>query len=329
MNAPDPISAAVDRLRSGGLVAFPTETVYGMGADATSREAVERVFAVKGRPTRNPLIVHVSDATMARRCVSAWTDDAERLARSFWPGPLSIVLNKSALIPGVVTAEGGTVAVRCPDHPLTLELIRRFGKPLVGPSANPSGGVSPTRAEHVRSSFAPADVLVLDGGACTGGIESTVVDLTNTVPRVLRPGLIGADELGRVLGREVLGPSGSVDLDAPLKSPGLLSRHYAPRTRTVLCEPHEVDGHLSDAASGGGRAVVMSFGPRNVGVHHGIAMPVEARKYAARLYDALREADARGAAVIVVECPVFSGKSPDAALWQAILDRLTRASSTG
>lgn len=331
MNGTEPISAAVERLRAGGLVAFPTETVYGLGADATNAAAVDRVFAIKGRPSKNPLIVHVCDVAMARRCVSAWTDDAGTLARAFWPGPLSLVLNKSAMIPANVTAGAGTVAVRCPDHPLTLELIKTLDKPLVGPSANPSGGVSPTRAEHVRSAFAETDVLVLDGGPCSGGIESTVVDLTNTIPRVLRPGLISADEIARALGREVLGPigGGSVDLDAPLKSPGLLSKHYAPRTRTILCEPHEVDGHLAETAAAGRRAVVMSFGPRNVGSHAGIAMPVDARRYAKELYDSLRQADQMGAALIVVESPVFTGKSADAPLWQAILDRLTRASSEG
>ncbi len=326
MNSGDHISRAVERLTQGRLVAFPTETVYGLGADATRADAVERVYAIKGRPARNPLIVHVSDTTMARRCVSAWTDDAEKLARAFWPGPLSIVLMKAALIPDIVTAGAGTVAVRCPDHKLTLELIAKFGKPLVGPSANPSGGISPTRAEHVRGSFTEEDVLVLDGGACTGGIESTVVDLTDTIPRVLRPGLISAEELGRVLGREVLTPEASVDLDAPLKSPGLLSRHYAPSTRTVLCAAHEIDGVLASEAGAGRRAVVLTHGKRSVGGHDAITMPVDARGYAKLLYEALREADGRGAAVIVVESPVFSGKSADATIWRAILDRLVRAS---
>lgn len=326
MTGSDHISAAIDRLRSGGVVAFPTETVYGLGADATSEAAVRHVFDVKGRPGNNPLIVHVCDEAMARRCVAAWTDDASRLAKALWPGPVSIVLAKSSLIPGVVTGGGGTVAVRCPDHPLTLELIRRFGRPLVGPSANPSGGISPTTAAHVRSAFTESQVLVLDGGACSGGIESTVVDLTDTVVRVLRPGLVSADQIARALGREVLLPpdAGSMDPDAPMKSPGLLSKHYAPKTRTVLCEPHEVDGRLAESSS----VVVLTFGPRKIGKpHRGLAMPVEARPYASSLYDTLRRADEAGAALILIERPVFTGKSADASLWQAVMDRLTRASS--
>ena len=177
-NAESPdIAAAAQRLREGRLVAFPTETVYGLGADALSEPAVARVFAAKGRPSHNPLIVHVSSIEMAQRVVKEWTREADALARAFWPGPLTLVLEKAACVPGSVTGNGPNVAVRWPRHPVAAALIESFGGPIVGPSANPSGFVSPTTAWHVHQAFAGMDVLVLDGGPCEVGIESTVVSL--------------------------------------------------------------------------------------------------------------------------------------------------------
>ena len=170
------IKEAASRLRDGGVVAFPTETVYGLGADAFSDAAVSRVFALKGRPSRNPLIVHVSGPLMAKRVTATWPVEAQRLADAFWPGPLSIVLPKRPEVPDIVTGGMGSasVAVRCPDHPTALALLYEFGSPLVGPSANLSGSISPTTAAHVRAAFSEQDVLVLDGGPCATGIESTV-----------------------------------------------------------------------------------------------------------------------------------------------------------
>ena len=189
---PSAIHQAVQRLNEGGLVAFPTETVYGLGANALDAHAVARVFALKGRPSQNPLIVHVADEAMAKSLTTEWPEAAQKLAKALWPGPLSLILPKAACIPDIVTGSGPNVALRCPDHALTLELLRQFGKPLVGPSANPSGSISPTKAAHVAAAFSPEDVFVLDGGSCRGGIESTVLLLTEHPPRILRPGLISA-----------------------------------------------------------------------------------------------------------------------------------------
>ncbi|MEO1128210.1 MAG: L-threonylcarbamoyladenylate synthase, partial [Planctomycetota bacterium] len=213
---------AVRTLRAGDVVAFPTETVYGLGADARNADAVRRVFALKGRPSNNPLIVHVADIEMARTVVRTWTPHAMELATRHWPGPLTLVLERTDGIPDVVTGGGSTVAVRCPDHPAALELLRAFGGPLVAPSANLSGTISPTTAAHVRAAF--EDVLVLDGGPCRAGIESTVVSLIDAPPRVLRPGALPPEQLG--IGTDAAPPTQG----GPLPSPGMLDRHYAPRT---------------------------------------------------------------------------------------------------
>lgn len=314
------IEEAVARLRAGGLVAFPTETVYGLGADALNAAAVRRVFEVKGRPSHNPLIVHVADAEMARTVVSEWPEEAELLAREFWPGPLTIVLPKRDVVPDEVSAGGPTVGVRCPDHAATLSLLREFGGPLVGPSANPSGRVSPTTAEHVREAFTPEQVFVVDGGACEGGIESTVVKLGTEV-RVLRAGLVTPDAIERVLGRPVLvgGGAGAVS-----ESPGQLASHYAPRTPTFLV----AEGELATALSQPGRAcVVASEGAIVAAPHVLVAMPTEPEEYAASMYSALREADASGAARILVVRPVVQGTAAQQGVWMAILDRLTRAAT--
>lgn len=319
------IHEAAARLRAGRVVAFPTETVYGLGADALSEQAVARVYQLKGRPERNPLIVHVSGPEMARRVVGAWPDEADAIARAFWPGPVSMILPKAPPIPGIVTAGGPTVAVRCPMHPVALALLFEFAGPLVGPSANLSGRVSPTAAAHVREAFSADDVLVLEGGRCTGGIESTVVDLTRPdAPRILRPGLIGPDDLARACGRpvEYATPAAPRD-EAPLASPGLLDRHYAPGTPARLFAQHEWPGILAKAA---GPAVVLTHRMRHVEPpHRMIVMPAEAQDYAAALYAGLREADALGVSAILIERPPTDGD--DAPVWRAIADRLARATS--
>lgn len=356
----DILQIAAFHLRAGGLVAFPTETVYGLGADANNAAAVARVFAAKGRPSHNPLIVHVDGEAMARGLVERWTADARKLAEAFWPGPLSIVLPKTALIPDLVTGGGASVAIRCPDHELTRRLIAAAGVPLVGPSANKSGFVSPTSAEHVRREFEQAVVLeeragpgrprcpesadailVLDGGACTTGIESTVVRLPIAIGDgvvVLRQGVISADQIARVLGRSVevsrarkdeqLNSAPDPEDQRPLESPGLLDRHYAPRTRAYRFEaarwPEVLDALLDlDGEDGSeARGVVLTIGSRSVpGPHARVVMPGEAKAYAARLYAALREADEMGAAVIYVETPPDE-RDP---VWSAITDRVRRA----
>lgn len=314
---PEEIAHAVAILRAGGVVAFPTETVYGLGADCFDESAVGRVFALKGRPARNPLIVHVSGPEMATSVVAAWTPAADRLARAFWPGPLSIVLPKSSRVPGIVTGGGPNVAVRSPDHVLTLALLEAFGSPLVGPSANPSGRVSPTCADHVRESFAKSDVYVLDGGQCRAGIESTVVTLAEDSARVLRPGVIGHEEIARVLGAPVGADGGAVD-QANLDSPGRLPSHYAPRARTILVEGRAVESVLAGAL---GPVVLIAPGAIHVpSPHRFISMPDDPLGYAAALYAALRRADAYSPMLIAIQRPPTGG-----AVWDAVADRLARA----
>ena len=197
----DLIARAAEILRSGGLVAFPTETVYGLGADATNPDAVRRIFAAKGRPTTNPLIVHVADIETAKRYAATWSDAAQTLAAVWWPGPLTLVVPKAASIVPEVTAGRETVGLRVPDHPLALELLRAFGGAVAAPSANRSNRVSPTTAGHVLEELAGSVDLILDGGPCTVGIESTVLDLTTDVPTILRPGGVSRGQLEAILGR--------------------------------------------------------------------------------------------------------------------------------
>src|SRR3954471_1942381 len=213
-------------LRSGGLVAFPTETVYGLGADATNAAAVAKIFAAKGRPATNPLIVHVADLETAKRYTAVWNDAAQTLAAVWWPGPLTLVVPKRPEIVDAATAGRPTVALRVPDHPLALELLRAFGGPIAAPSANRSTHVSPTTAQHVREELGDAVDLVLDGGPCGVGIESTVLDLTTTLPVILRPGAVTPEQIKAVIGQVHLF-KGSAAEHVPASSPGQQSIHYA------------------------------------------------------------------------------------------------------
>lgn len=329
VTVPPDIAGAAERLRAGGIVAFPTETVYGLGADALREDAVARVFALKRRPINNPLIVHVCDETMARSCASAWPHPASRLASAFWPGPLSIVVPKAPHIPAIVTAGGSTVALRCPDHPVALALIAAFGGPIVGPSANPSGFISPTTAAHVRDAFSPDDVLVLDGGPCRTGIESTVVAIEHGCARILRPGVIGADAIAATLdGAPVITGEESA---AIARSPGLIGPHYAPRARVILFNDDtwptvaaEVRTRLDSPS-----LIILSRSPRTPPPGAIIIpMPKSAGDYARHLYAALRKADALNPSVIAVELPArdeLNANQQDHAVWTAVLDRLTRA----
>jgi len=333
---PDDIRRAADHLRRGGLVAFPTETVYGLGADAFNEAAVRRVFQLKGRPASNPLIVHVTGRDMARRVVSSWPDAAEALSRALWPGPLTLVLPKADALPPIVTAGGHTAAVRAPDHPVALSLLFEFNGPLVGPSANPSGRVSPTRAEHVRESFTPEDVLVLDGGPCAAGIESTVLDLTTDPPRILRRGVIGARQIAAVLG---ISPDRIEDRTptaqreqptSPLPSPGMLASHYAPHAPAVLFDPvqwPQVEQLAAQARAAGRHIAVLTHERRTLPEPHAVlTLPPAAHTYASMLYDALRRADSLVPATIAVERPPLTSDDPvDASIWEAVHDRLTRA----
>lgn len=320
LSGPEAIAAGVRELAVGGLVAFPTETVYGLGADAFDAEAVAKVFAFKGRPPGNPLIVHVSGVEMARRVVAGWSDDADALARAFWPGPLTLVLHGSARLPEAVKAGGATVGVRCPDHPMALALIEASGLALVGPSANPSGRVSPTTAEHVATAFPGRDLLIIDGGACRAGIESTVLDLTADPPRVLRAGMIGAEAIGAAIGRSVSGDAHghAADGERPVASPGLLGPHYQPRTPvTLVADP--------GLATPGSVLIAWSVGTHPAG---GVCLPIPADPpgYAAALYARLHEADGVGGTRILVERPVRPDKAELLGVFRAIEERLIRAS---
>jgi L-threonylcarbamoyladenylate synthase len=294
------VAEAAASIRAGKLVGFPTETVYGLGANALDAAAVARIFAVKGRPLGSPLIVHVDSIEMARGLALEWPDGAERLARKYWPGPLTLVLRKQPWIPDIVTAGLATVGLRVPAHPLALELIRAAGVPIAAPSANLFTQLSPTTAEHVRQSLGDAVDLVLDGGAAAVGIESTVLSLTGVHPVLLRPGVISIPEI-----ELLIGPVDRVEGGAGAHaSPGMHPRHYRPRTPLVL---------WSD-----GESVPVG---RGAWLRLGREMPAEPRAYAALLYDALHRLDAQGLDWIGVERP------PDTPEWAGVLDRLTRAAT--
>lgn len=315
------LDEAVRRLRNGEPVGFPTETVYGLGAPAFDVGTVRLVFEMKGRPASNPLIVHVSDEAMARRVTSAWPESAQRLAGAFWPGPLSIVAPKVIELPAEVTAGGGTVCVRCPAHPVALALIEALDEPLAGPSANRSGHVSPTTPEHVRAEF--PGLFVLDGGPCRIGIESTVVRVGEDRVEVLRRGAVTPAQIEGLLGRTVEVSQATIASGATSPSPGLLERHYAPRTPTLLVEVGDLPRVTEEART----SVVLAQEPvetmsKSVGAW--IRMPRDAEGYASSLYDALRRADGMRMQRIVVARPSGSG---DGALWAAIEDRLRRASA--
>ncbi|MEV0898654.1 L-threonylcarbamoyladenylate synthase [Actinoplanes sp. NPDC049802] len=281
---------AAEILRAGSVVAFPTETVYGLGADAFSAKAVAEIYRLKNRPTWNPLIVHVPDVAAARELAGEWPDRADELAAAFWPGPLTLVVRRAAHLPGIGAAND-TVAVRIPAHPVALDLLRASGLPLAAPSANRSEGISPTTAGHVIRSL-PDVPLVLDGGACSWGIESTVLDLTGEVPRLLRPGALGLRVLRDVTGPIALPESETVDGTAR-PSPGMSRRHYAPRATVILCE--DVTG--VDRFTLAGPVGVLTY----EGGEGTEVLSADPREYAADLYAALHRLDDAGFATILIQ----------------------------
>jgi L-threonylcarbamoyladenylate synthase len=312
---PDIIERAADVLRRGGLVAFPTETVYGLGANALDADAVGRIFTAKGRPSNNPLIVHVADAAQVAQLTSSRPDPFAPLAAAFWPGPLTLVLPKSEIVPDIVTAGGPTVAVRMPAHPVALALLRETKLPLAAPSANLSSELSPTSADHVLRGLAGRIDLILDAGPTTAGIESTVLDLTVQPPRVLRPGPITATQLEAVIG-PVAQVIRSNAPDTPLPSPGLLPRHYAPRTPLELGTVERV----RDLVRQGTRVGWVTHTGTAVANATTREMQANAAEYATNLYAVLHELDTLGLNRIIVE-PLPEGHE-----WLAIRDRLRRAS---
>lgn len=320
------VRQATARLRAGELVVLPTETVYGLAANALDPAAVARLFAVKQRPAHNPVIVHVNSTSMARECVAAWPPHAQQLARAFWPGPLTLVLPRSSRIPEVVTAGGPTVAIRWPAHPVMQAVIQACGFPLAAPSANLSTQLSPTTAEHVRRGLGGRVALILDGGHCDVGLESTVVDITGDTPLVLRPGMLSEPAIAAALGTN---PAADFPADAPgvPRSPGQMLRHYAPRAVVQVGTWADTNDLLAQLRRRGWSAANVAvlchahLPSRDAGFLRVSVIPEDPVAYARALYAELHRCDEDGARVVVVEDPPLGPQ------WQAIHDRLRRAAS--
>jgi len=305
------VRRAADILRAGGLVAFPTETVYGLGADASNQAAVARLYAVKRRPLDHPVILHFADADTAFTWAHKAPASALKLAEWFWPGPLTLILERSLRAKNFVTGGQDTVGLRVPSHPVAQALLDEFGGAIAAPSANRFGAVSPTTAAHVREDLGNEVDLVLDGGPSEVGIESTIVDLSSGKPVLLRPGRISREQLREALGVEILEKSGS----SPRHSGGL-ERHYAPRTPAKLVPTHALDQEIAKLKD---HVAVLAFSRPDERVDFWLRMPREPAGYAQKLYAALRELDGAGCGLILVEAP------PEGAEWAAVRDRLERA----
>lgn len=314
------VKEAVALLRAGEVVALPTETVYGLAANALNSEAVARIYEVKGRPAHNPIICHVANRAMAHRCVTAWPDRAEKLARAFWPGPLTLVLPRAKDIPHLVTAGGDTVGIRWPSHPFMQAVIAGCEFPLAAPSANLSNQLSPTSAEHVRKQLEGRIPLIVDGGHCNVGIESTVVDVSIAPPRLLRPGMIHEEALLAVTGELAAGGTGET-----LRSPGLLKKHYSPRAKLVVLSWRD-EAELRRLVSAGKFdpaqtcIVAHTHLPGLEGWLRVSVVPHDAEAFARALYAELHHCDELNAETIVVE------QLPATPEWRALADRLQRAS---
>lgn len=330
------IAAAVKALRAGELVAFPTETVYGLGADAGNPAALSRVYAAKGRPTDHPLILHLADVAELPRWVAELAAPTamlvERLAQRFWPGPLTLVLPRAAEVSPVLTGGQTSIAVRVPSHPVAQRLLRAFGSGIAAPSANRYGRVSPTRAEHVREEF-PAGVTILEGGDCEVGVESTILSLLETPPRILRPGIIGREQLEALIGPLADGsnqPDGS-NQNLP-RVPGSTAQHYAPQTPVELVSADELDARI-EACNASGEAVAvlarrspetrlaLACGATSLHVRRWLQAPAASVAYAHDLYANLRSLDKENAARILIE------QVPTSPEWDAVRDRLSRAAT--
>lgn len=313
---PQTIEFAADLLHQGKLVAMPTETVYGLGADASNPDAVAKIFAAKGRPADHPLIVHLAYASQIKDWAENIPDSAWQLADAFWPGPLTMILHKKASVPSAVTGGQATVALRVPDNPVALWLLRVFGGGIAAPSANRFGRISPTLAQHVAEELGDAVDCILDGGACSVGVESTIIDLTDSQPTILRPGRITRSQLEDVLKAEV-----ALKSQHKIRAPGMLASHYAPCTPAYLCMPETLLALLEEQAIQGNRVGVLSFSAELNGLNcqHSLQLPQQAEAYEAALYAALRELDALQLDSILVEQP------PIEESWSAVNDRLSKA----
>ena len=326
---PDIIADAAARLRVGELVAFPTETVYGLGANALDADAVARIFAAKGRPNYNPVIVHVADVDAAKAVVTHWPMAADRLAEAFWPGPLTIVLPKAAGIPDNVSAGLPLVGVRIPAHPVALALLRAARIPIAAPSANQSNGVSPTTAQHVARSLTGVEGVILDAGPSAVGIESTVIDLSTDIPTLLRPGGVPVSALEEVLGAHVHRPvvTNAVKPDAPRRSPGALDRHYAPRAPLRLLPSGDaiaLSTSIDALRADGTKVGLVTWSQYDLPLPADVVqlqLPNQAEPYAAAIFAALHTLDEHEVGAILVE------SVPDLPIWDAVRDRLRRAAT--
>ena len=335
MNSPAPadFAHALDLLNAGALVALPTETVYGLGADASNPDAVAKIFAAKWRPADHPLIVHLANAEAMQDWARDVPECARQLAAAFWPGPLTLILKKQSWVLDAVTGGQDTVGLRVPAHPVALELLRCFAASrhdspagIAAPSANRFGRISPTTAEHVRDEFADATPFILDGGPCAVGIESTIVDCSRHQPVVLRPGHITAAQIAAVLsGEQAESPAN--DMHAARKAAprvsGSLAAHYAPATPLSIVKSQDIPEVLAVWQHAGKRCGVVAYSvdPRDASFHELVRMPATSMGYAQGLYAALRKLDAKGLDQIIVEA------LPDSQDWAAIADRLQRATA--
>ena len=313
---------AVELLRAGEVVALPTETVYGLAANALDAKAVQRIYEVKGRPEKNPVIVHVSSLNRAKECVTDWTEAAEKLSRQFWPGPLTLVLPRASTIPNNVVAGGNTVGVRFPLHPFMRKVIEACGFPLAAPSANLANQLSPTTAQHVGEQLGGKIPLIVDAGPTSVGIESTVVDLTEERPRILRAGMISAPLIARALGVEI---NQEEKETSELRSPGLLKKHYAPRARLMVVSwKNAAELHALAEAAGARPEVIHILAYEQIpeaNPYGRVAIiPNDADAYGRAIYAELHHSDDLGAKLIMVERPPLNAE------WEGIHDRLNRAS---
>jgi L-threonylcarbamoyladenylate synthase len=311
------IEQAVRVLRSGGLVAFPTETVYGLGADASDAQAVRKIFAAKGRPADHPVIVHLASADQ----VSEWAIDvpeaAYTLAQRFWPGPLTLILRRARQVPDAVTGGQDTVGIRVPSHPIAHAMLEAFGSGVAGPSANRFGRISATTAQHVRDELGDKADFVLDGGPCSVGIESTIVDVSKSSPVMLRPGRIMAQEIESVLQQ----PLGRLTHASP-RAAGTLAAHYAPRLPLRVVSAGLLDAAVREASKHGPVAVLSRHSrPGHSDASLWMMAPMNAAEYARLLYAGLRQLDDSGCIAIIIEA---LPETPD---WAAVRDRITRAAA--
>ena len=308
------IAHAVEILRAGGLVAFPTETVYGLGADARNGNAVRKIFAAKGRPADHPVIVHLPSADLLSEWTRGHSKEVDALAAAFWPGPLTLILKRSAQVPDEVTGAQDTVGVRVPGHPLALALLEAFGSGIAAPSANRFGRISPTTAAHVHAELGDSVDMILDGGPCEVGLESTILDLSGGRPHLLRPGAISLAQLGEVLGKEPL-----VGNDNAPKAPGTLESHYAPSTPVVIAE--SLTDYLGETSGKKLAVLARSQQPAWLESEVWLVLPGDSEAYGQQLYAALHALDAADCDEIVVEAV------PEIPEWLAVRDRLGRAAT--